>query len=63
MAIRTASRPGMVRYAEWTELDLAKAEWTVPVAKIKMRRDFVVPLSTQLVAQLQELQRFTGDGR
>lgn len=63
MAIRTASRPGMVRYAEWTELDLAKAEWTVPAAKMKMRRDFVVPLSTQLVDQLKELQRFTGDGR
>jgi len=63
MAIRTASRPGMVRHAEWTELDLAKAEWTVPAAKMKMRRDFVVPLSTQLVAQLLELQRFTGAGR
>lgn len=63
MAIRTASRPGMVRYAEWTELDLAKTEWTVPTAKMKMRRDFVVPLSTQLVDQMKELQCFTGDGR
>lgn len=46
IAIRTASRPDMVRSAEWTELDLAKAEWTVLAAKMKMRRDFLVPLST-----------------
>ncbi|MFM0156067.1 tyrosine-type recombinase/integrase [Paraburkholderia sediminicola] len=60
MTIWTASRPGMVRFAEWTEIDLDSALWTISGEKMKMRRDIVIPLPTQLVAQLHELQKQTG---
>src|SRR3546814_17170668 len=30
-------RPGELRQMEWTEIDFAKAVWTLPAAKMKMR--------------------------
>ena len=60
LTIRTASRPGMVRYAEWRDIDLETGTWTVPAAKMKMSRDQIVPLPTQAVAALQELHEFIG---
>lgn len=41
-----------MRKAEWTEVDLAAAEWRIPAEKMKMRRLHIVPLSTQAVALL-----------
>ncbi len=32
------SRPGELRFADWSEFDLEKAEWTIPPARMKMRR-------------------------
>lgn len=63
MTLLTASRPGMVRHAEWNEFDLDAALWVVPAAKMKKRRDHEVPLSTQLVAMLRELHDLTGQNR
>lgn len=63
LTIWTASRPGMVRWAEWTELDLEDALWTVPAKKMKMSRDQVVPLCTQAVDALRELKLLTGRSR
>jgi integrase len=40
-------RPGELRHAEWNELDLEKAVWTIPAHKMKMRRAHSVPLSRQ----------------
>ncbi|MDO9599538.1 MAG: integrase arm-type DNA-binding domain-containing protein [Azoarcus sp.] len=56
-------RPGELRQAEWCEIDLDQAEWRIPAEKMKKRRDFIVPLATQAVAILAELQPFTGHGR
>lgn len=56
-------RPGELRGAEWSEIDLDKAEWRIPAAKMKMRDPHIVPLSTQAVAILQEIQPLTGRGR
>ncbi|WP_211327869.1 tyrosine-type recombinase/integrase [Kushneria sinocarnis] len=39
MVLRTASRPGMVRYAKWSEIDFDNALWTIPADKMKARRD------------------------
>ena len=55
-------RPGELRKAEWAEVDLDKAEWRIPAAKMKMREQHIVPLSKQAVAILQELQPLTGSG-
>ncbi|WP_434135922.1 tyrosine-type recombinase/integrase [Pseudomonas luteola] len=63
MCLWTASRPGMVRWVEWSEIDLHNALWTIPAAKMKMRRDHTVPLSRQPLEALRELHRLTGRGR
>jgi integrase len=55
-------RPGELRTMRWEEVDLDAATWTIPAAKTKMRRDHLVPLASQAVEILRELQRFTGDG-
>lgn len=60
LCLWTASRPGMVRLAEWSEFNLDDATWTVPAAKMKMRRDHVIPLPSQAVEALRELRNMTG---
>lgn len=46
-------RPGELRRAEWPEFDLEAAVWTIPAAKMKMRRPHVVPLSRQAIDILE----------
>lgn len=60
LMIYTASRPGEVRRAEWSEIDLDAAIWTTPAAKMKMRRDHSVPLSRQAVELLKSMLPITG---
>ena len=55
-------RPGELRHAEWSEIDLEAAEWTIPAGKMKMRQAHLVPLCAQAVAILAELQPLTGRG-
>nr|WP_315400349.1 integrase arm-type DNA-binding domain-containing protein [uncultured Duganella sp.] len=56
-------RPGELRTAEWSEIDLEAAEWRLPASKMKMRVEHLVPLATQAVDILRALQPITGDGR
>ncbi|MDX1558725.1 MAG: tyrosine-type recombinase/integrase [Marinobacter sp.] len=63
MTLLTACRPGVVRRAEWRELDLKSGLWVVPADKMKMRREFIVPIPTQLTRWLQLLEEVTGHGR
>lgn len=56
-------RPGELRKAEWTEIDLDKAEWNIPAERMKMREPHLVPLSTQAVKILRELHALTGSSR
>ena len=63
IVVRTASRPGMVRFAEWSEFDFDKKIWSVPAAKMKMNRDHIVPLADQVIADIIVLQRYTGRSR
>ena len=63
LVLRTASRPGMVRHAEWSEFDLDAGTWTVPAKKMKMRRDYVTPLPSQCIEDLQHLRTITGRSR
>ena len=55
-------RPGELRHAEWSEIDLEGALWTIPASKTKMRKEHVVPLSCQAIAILKGLQPLTGQG-
>ena len=56
-------RPGELRHAEWPEIDTERAEWRIPAAKMKMRRDHIVPLSSQSIELLQAVKLITGQGR
>ena len=56
-------RPGELRKAEWSEIDLEAKIWRIPGSRMKMNREHVVPLSTQAVAILQAAGGLTGDGR
>jgi integrase len=63
-------RPGELRHAEWSEIDLDAATWTVPAQRMKReksgKRDgapHVVPLASQAVEVLAELEPLTSKGR
>ena len=56
----TFVRTGELRGAEWTEIDFEKAEWRIPAERMKMREQHIVPLSSQAIKTLRELQPHTG---
>jgi len=56
-------RPGELRSAEWSEIDLDSATWTIPGSKMKMKLDHIVPLSRQALQILLDLHPITGHGR
>jgi integrase len=56
-------RPTELRAAEWSEINLGTQEWLIPAARMKMRVPHIVPLSTQAVALLRDIQPATGDGK
>jgi integrase len=56
-------RPGELRHAEWSEIDLDNAEWRIAAEKMKGKNPHIVPLSTQSVSVLRELRPITGEGR
>jgi integrase len=59
-SILTASRTGAVRMAEWPEVDLEAAVWTVPAGKMKSNREHKVPLSGRALELLQALPKIDG---
>lgn len=54
-------RPGELRQAVWTEVDLDKGEWRYHVSKTKT--EHLVPLATQAITILRELYALMGSGR
>lgn len=54
-------RPGELRQAEWKEFDLERAIWTIPAARMKMRREHRVPLPRQAIAVLEGLRPISGN--
>ena len=57
-------RPGELRAAEWSELDLDNAAmWDVPAERMKMKKPHFVPLSKQAINLLKSLQPLTGAGK
>lgn len=62
-------RPGELRHAQWSEIDLAAGTWIIPGKRMKGTQkakraglvpDHIVPLAHQAVAILQELHAITG---
>jgi integrase len=56
-------RPGELRQAEWKDFNLDAAEWRIPAEKMKMKQVHIVPLSTQVIDIIKELQHYTGQNR
>lgn len=56
-------RPGELRHMEWKELNLDEAEWNIPGPKMKMKLPHLVPLPTQALEVLKEIQPLTGNGK
>lgn len=56
-------RPGELRSAEWSEIDLDAGLWSIPAEKMKMGQPHIVPLARQAVAILKQLHQLTGHGR
>jgi integrase len=54
----TFVRPFELRFAVWDEFDIDEAIWRIPAARMKMRRDHVVPLSQQSLHVLAKLKEF-----
>lgn len=48
----TGVRPSELREAPWSEFDHENALWSIPAARMKNRRDHLVPLSKQAVTCL-----------
>lgn len=60
LLVLTACRSSEVRKARWEEFDLPRAKWTIPAARMKLRRPHIVPLPRQALEALAELQQLTG---
>lgn len=63
-------RPGELRCATWSEFDLDNSTWTIPAKRMKRDKKgklighaHMVPLPTQAVEILRDLQILTGHGR
>jgi len=70
LSVMVFQRPGNVRAAEWSHIDLDAGMWTIPSVSMKRKiqqkvngRPHLVPLSTQAVRILRELYPLTGHGR
>lgn len=58
--VLTATRSGEVRGATWSEIDLDKATWTIPAARMKAGVEHRVPLSIEAIKLLNALPRLAG---
>lgn len=53
-------RNSELRGMRWEEIDWKRATWEVPGARMKMKRDHLVPLPRQTLAVLHEIRSWTG---
>jgi integrase len=56
-AILTGARAGEVTGANWAELDLNTAIWSIPASRMKAQREHRVPLSGEAVDLLREAKK------
>lgn len=59
--VLTATRSGETRGALWSEIDLAKAEWTIPAERMKAKRPHRVPLSKRCIEILEQARTLKSD--
>ena len=59
LALFTGLRDASIRAARWNEINLERQVWTIPSIRMKSRRDHAVPLPTQAIEILRELEAHT----
>ena len=59
--VLTAARSGEIRLATWDEIDATDHVWSIPAARMKMKRDHRVPLCGRAMEVL-DAARTLGDG-
>jgi len=59
--ILTATRTSEVLMAQWSEINMEAAVWTVPAERMKTRREHRVPLSDTMIADLNALPHLDGN--
>jgi len=52
-----------IRHCEWSEIDLKAKLWTIPANKMKIKKEFVMPLPNQVITILKDTKEFTGSYR
>ncbi len=62
LLVLTACRSGEARLAQWSEVDLDRAEWVIPAARMKAKKAHRVPLSPPAVAVLAAAQALDDGG-
>lgn len=60
LLLHTFTRTAELVEAPWAEFDLDRALWLIPAARMKMKRDHLVPLSRQVVDLLRTMELITG---
>ncbi|MPM99169.1 Prophage integrase IntA [bioreactor metagenome] len=69
LLVLTGARSHMIRFAQWSEIDLVAGIWALPAERMKMRKPFTIPLPVQAVEILKSLPRmdspylFPGKGK
>lgn len=59
--VLTATRTGEVLKAQWREVDMASATWTIPPERMKAGREHRVPLTDAALAILASVPRVEGE--
>ena len=52
-----------IRYCEWCEIDFKNMLWIIPSHKMKVKKEFILPLPHQVITILEEIKEYTGDGK
>ena len=63
LQLLTGARPGEIRLAQWSEIDMAHATWTIPPERVKTGREFKVHLSPQALVVLQQAKAIPRDSK
>ena len=54
--LHTMVRPSEAAAAEWAEIDFDLRLWTIPAARMKKKRQHIVPLSSEMIEILEEMR-------
>lgn len=62
-SLLTMVRPNEAANAKWDEINFDDALWHIPAERMKMKKAFTVPLSSQAIKLLNKLKQITGRSR